>query len=247
MKKTAYPIVMIVLWLHTVPALGADTVDHSLWAELLEAHVKLGVVDYKGFQKDEKKLDQYLEALENVSPDTLDRDAQFAYYINLYNAWTVKLILTEYPDIESIKDIGGFFSSPWKKKIVRVKGGVLTLDNVEHDILRPQFKDPRVHFAVNCASRGCPPLRSEPYRGPDLDRQLDDATAGFINDPQRNYLKGNALYVSRIFKWFKEDFNDDIAGFIIQYADPPLKAALEAGAGRIEIEYLDYDWGLNGS
>jgi hypothetical protein len=222
-------------------------VDHSLYGELLNKYVKDGVVDYQGFKNDEALLDQYLGALENIEVNSLSRDEQFAFYVNAYNSWTIKLILSAYPGIDSIKDLGNIFKSPWEKEIVRIDGKVLTLDDIEHEILRAQFKDPRVHFAVNCASKSCPPLISEPYRGSTLDRQLDDATRTFINDPESNYLKGNNLYVSRIFKWFSEDFNDDIVGFFLKYAEGDLKKELEAQKDKLKIVYLRYSWSLNGA
>jgi hypothetical protein len=120
------------------------------------------------------------------------------------------------------------------------------LDDIEHKILRPRFKDPRVHFAVNCASKGCPPLRSEPYYGSTLEQQLDEVTRGFINDQGRNRLEDQTLYVSRIFKWFSKDFDNDVVGFFAKYAESDLKERLIAGGGKIRVTYLDYDWSLNG-
>ena len=125
-------------------------------------HVENGVVDYGGFQKDEKQLDQYLAQLGRITTEKLSSPERMAFYINLYNAWTIKLILTRYPDIESIKDTGSLFSSPWSKKIVVLENKKVSLDHIEHDLLRPQFKDPRIHFAVNCASKSCPPLLENP-------------------------------------------------------------------------------------
>ena len=222
-------------------------VDNSLYGELLAKYVKNGVVDYQGFKNQEAKLDKYLTVLENTRVSELSRNEQFAFYVNAYNAWTIKLILGAYPDIDSIKDLGNIFQSPWGKKIVRIHGKLLTLDDIEHGILRAQFKDPRVHFAVNCASKSCPPLISEPYRGSTLNRQLDDATRAFINDPSSNYLEGNKLYVSRIFKWFSEDFNDDVVGFFLKYAEGDFKKELEAKKDKVKIVYLSYDWSLNGA
>jgi hypothetical protein len=140
---------------------STEIVDHGIYADLLVKYVKNGVVDYQGFKSEETKLDQYLKVLENTDTKNLSRDEQFAFYANAYNAWTIKLILSAYPGVKSIKDLGSVFKSPWKKKLVRIEGKVITLDDIEHNILRPRFKDPRVHFAVNCASKGCPPLRSE--------------------------------------------------------------------------------------
>lgn len=229
-----------------VSALSGKTLDNTLYAQLLNAHVRDGVVDYQGFKADEKILDAYLDQMAAVNPDKMSRNDQFAFYINAYNAWTIKLILTRYPDISSIKDIGSIFSSPWKKKISRINGDLLTLDEIEHEILRPRFQDPRIHFAVNCASKGCPKLISHPYEAHTLDQQLDTVTREFINNPGRNYLEANTLYVSRIFKWFAEDFNHDIVSFFIQYASDDFRQALTAVGDDLNIRYLNYDWSLNG-
>jgi hypothetical protein len=221
-------------------------VDNSIYGELLNKYVKNGVVDYQGFKNDEGKLDEYLRVLENTNVSELPRDEKFAFYVNAYNAWTIKLVLSAYPGIKSIKDLGNIFRSPWEKEIVRLDGRILTLDDIENVILRAQFKDPRVHFVLNCASKSCPPLLSEPYRGSTLNRQLDNAARAFINDPQSNYLKANKLYVSRIFKWFSEDFNKDVIGFFLKYAEGDFKKELEAKKDELKILYLSYDWSLNG-
>jgi hypothetical protein len=227
-------------------AAAEPAVDNRLYAELLKKYVRAGKVNYAGFKKEEAKLDRYLEILENVDPAGLPRNEQFAFYVNAYNAWTIKLILSGYPDVTSIKDLGSLLKSPWKKKIVRIDGKVISLDHVEHEILRPRYGDPRVHFAINCAAKSCPPLRPEPFSGAILDQQLDDSTRSFINDPKSYRLEDNELYVSRIFKWFSEDFNDDIYGFFLKYATGDLAEELEAKAGRIVVKYLHYDWSLNG-
>jgi hypothetical protein len=187
-----------------------------------------------------------LLVLEKTDTKVLSRNERFAFYINAYNAWTIKLILGKYPGVESIKDLGSLFKSPWKKKICRIDGDVLTLDHIEHEILRPVFKDPRVHFAVNCASKSCPPLRTEPYSGLLLDSQLESSTMEFINDPGYNFLKDDTLYVSRIFEWFSGDFNGDVIAFFLKYARGELKEKLETGRDKITVKYLDYDWSLNG-
>lgn len=235
------------LLLAAPPAGAGAAVDHGIFAELLARHVAEGVVSYAGFKADEARLDQYLKVLEQVEPRRLGRDEQFAFYINAYNAWTIKLILTGYPGVASIKDLGSLFQSPWKRAIVRIDGGLSTLDHIEHDILRPRFQDPRVHFAVNCASKSCPPLLNEPYRGDVLDAQLTRVTADFLNQPAHSRLEGDRLWVSAIFKWFAEDFNNDVLGFYRKYARGDLKQKLEAVRGRIEVRYMDYDWSLNGT
>lgn len=224
---------------------SAAAESHCIYARLLRKYVQDGEVDYSGFKKEEEKLNQYLKALEKTDSKKLSRNEQFAFYVNAYNAWTIKLILSGYPGIKSIKDLGNFFQSPWKKKLCRIDGQTLTLDDIEHKILRPRFQDPRVHFAINCASKSCPPLLSEPYRGSILDQQLDSTVRAFINDPAKNHLNGGTLYVSKIFKWFAKDFNDDIIEFIIKYAQDNFKKRLASEQGKITIKYLDYDWSLN--
>lgn len=224
----------------------ALAIDHSLFGELLKKYVKEGKVDYAAIKTEEVKLNRYLAILENVNPQSLPRNEQFAFYINAYNAWTIKLILTKYPDIKSIRELGFLNAGPWKKKVVRLKGEMVSLDHIEHDILRPRYKDPRVHFAINCAAKSCPPLRSEPYLADILDQQLDRATRSFINNPKSYRFDGRVFYVSRIFKWFSEDFNEDAIGFILQYAAGDLKKKLGTHSEKFNVKYLDYDWSLNG-
>ena len=218
--------------------------DNSIYKDLLKKNVNKGVVNYQGFKNDEARLDAYLDILAQTDTKSLSRNGRFAFYINAYNAWTIKLILSGYPGIKSIKDLGSLFKSPWKKTICRIDGKVISLDDIEHNILRPEFKDPRVHFAINCASKGCPPLRADPYEEKSLDHQLDDAARSFINDPNRTYFKESNLYVSSIFKWFSEDFGD-VTFFISKYAAGKLKKEFEFNTV-IRVKYLDYDWSLNG-
>ncbi|NNF99320.1 MAG: DUF547 domain-containing protein [Desulfobacteraceae bacterium] len=231
----------------SIPASGDNgpIIDNTVYAHLLKAHVADGLVDYDGFKTDGEKLDDYLKVLSKVKPETLTEPAAFAFYINAYNAWTIKLILTGYPGVTSIKNLGSLLRSPWKKELARIDGRMVTLDQIEHDILRPRFKDPRVHFAINCAALSCPPLRPEPYTEDRLEQQLEDATIRFINSPDRNYLKDDTLYVSKIFKWFNEDFNGDVPGFMKKYARGTLKQSLDGAGGPLKIKYLHYDWSLN--
>ena len=220
--------------------------DHSLWGELLAKYNQAGHVNYAGFKSEEASLDAYLGQLSKIDPESLSSSDRFAFYVNAYNAWTIKLILSSYPGLKSIKDLGNLFKSPWKRKFVDLNGKKVSLDYIEHDILRPQFQDPRVHFAVNCASLGCPPLFKEPFIGSRLDQQLNTATTAFINDNRYNRLEGNTLYVSMIFKWFKEDFNNDIIAFFEQFAADELKSSIKNRRATLQVKYLDYDWGLNG-
>jgi len=225
---------------------AGETVDNSIYADLLAKYVRQGAVDYAGLKKEEARLDQYLKVLEHVDAKALSGNDQFAFYVNAYNAWTIKLILSGYPGVKSIKDFGNLLKSPWKKKFVRIDRNVISLDDIEHGILRPRFKDPRVHFAVNCASIGCPSLLSEPYEGSKLDEQLDHSARSFINNSQRNRFDGRTLYVSSIFKWFSEDFHDDVPGFFLKYVEGTFKKELEAKKDRLKIKFLQYDWSLNG-
>lgn len=248
MKRILAPAFLMIAGILAAAAPAHGTrVDHGLYASLLNRHVAGGTVDYRSLQNDEAILDRYLDALAVVNPNTLPAGEQFAFYANAYNAWTLKLILSRYPNLRSIKDLGSLFKSPWKKKIARIDGQLLTLDQIEHDILRKRFRDPRVHFAVNCASKGCPPLQAEPFTGSRLNDQLDRAARQFINNSRFNRLEGDTLRVSRIFDWFSKDFNDDVIGYFLNYAHGPLRERLVKNKGRIRIKYLDYDWSLNGT
>jgi hypothetical protein len=162
----------------------------------------------------------------------------------------VELILTGYPDIESIKDLGSLFQSPWKKRFIPLLGETRTLDDIEHILIRGsgRYVEPRIHFAVNCASIGCPALRPEAYVAARLDDQVEEATRNFLADRTRNRLEDDTLYVSSIFKWYREDFEKGwrgattLNGFIALYQQP---LALGENADKLDIEFLDYDWRLN--
>lgn len=221
---------------------------HRGWGELLQHHVESGVVDYQGFKKDEQQLDSYLALLDQTDPDSLSAGDQLAYFINGYNSYTIKLILDNFKDGQppgSIRNIGGLFANPWKITFVKLGGQTYSLDNVEHDIIRPRFNEPRIHFAVNCASKSCPPLLSEPYEGSRLDEQLENATRGFLADSEHNRVDGDTLYVSSIFKWYGEDFQDDPASFVLSHADGELRERINQLGPDIRVKYLDYDWSLN--
>ncbi|WDP93231.1 MAG: DUF547 domain-containing protein [Desulfobacter sp.] len=226
------------------PGLSAG-VDNRIYAQLLKAHVKKGRVDYGGFKREEALFDQYLKILSDTDPKALTRNHRFAFYINAYNAFTIKLILSEYPEVNSIKELGGFFSSPWSKKFISLGGWKVSLDYIEHEVLRPEFKDPRVHFAINCAARSCPPLLNRPYQGERLERQLEEQTRAFINNKRSSFVKEGTLFISKIFDWFEEDFSDNPLLFIRQYAGERLRAELDGAGPEPDITYLYYDWSLN--
>ena len=254
---------LIVLMVPSI--LAAKTFDHSEWDKLTKSNVveiRGGVateVDYGSFKKNHGVLSAYLERLSAVSQaqfDGLSNSDQLAFLINAYNAWTVELILTEYPSLESIRDLGGFLSSPWKKEFVPLFGAEVSLDHIEHELIRGsgRYNDPRIHFAVNCASIGCPALRSEAYVGERLEQQLEAQTQAFLQDRTRNRLHKKELQVSSIFKWYQNDFEqgwrgaDSLDAFFALYAESLEldQATLKRlKSGKIDIEFLDYDWRLN--
>lgn len=231
-------------------------VDHAAWDRLLERHVRAGDdginrVAYAGFSgADRFALDGYVQALGATAISRYGADEQFAFWANLYNALTVQVVLAHYP-VASIRDIdispGLFAQGPWGKKLVSVEGEPLSLDDIEHRILRPIWKDPRVHYAVNCAALGCPDLPGEAFTAQRLETQLERAARGFVNHPRAARVDGGRLRVSSIYSWFKDDFGGSDAGVIAhlkRYAAPPLRSALDAIRG---VNGHDYDWRLNGA
>lgn len=242
-------IIVLILMLLSAGAAGAESV-HSKWSELLSRHVHQGVVDYRGFKENEAELDAYLAQLAETDPEQLSEQDKLAYWINGYNSYTVKLILDNFKNGEppsSIRRIGGLFSNPWKISFAVMGGTTYTLDNIEHDIIRVQFDEPRIHFAVNCASKSCPILISEAYEGNTLDDQLEQSTRDFLENPEHNFLEGDTLYVSSIFKWYKEDFKDDPLSFFLNHTSGELQQQLRSRKEQIRIKYADYDWSLNGA
>lgn len=217
--------------------ISEEIIDHSEWDRLLKKHVNAkGLVDYKGFKKDKSALDGYLKMLSENSPNN-DWSVQelLAYYINLYNAATVKLIVENYP-IKSIKDI----NRPWTKARIQIGEKMLSLDDIEHGILR-KMNEPRIHLAINCASISCPKLIAEAYTANKINEQLDRATEKFINSDE-NEISFNAPRLSSIFKWYKKDYKingkADLIGFINQYS----KVKISSSA---KISYKTYNWNLN--
>jgi hypothetical protein len=240
------------------PAEGAtETIDHSAWDRLLKTYVKEGAdglnrVDYASLKAEGlPALRDYIGALEQADPNKLDRDQQFALLANLYNAKTLEIVASRYP-VKSIKDIslgGGLVAAvtggPWKAKVTKLKGVELSLDDIEHGILRPIFKDPRVHYAVNCASVGCPNLRDEAFTGARLNEQLEQAAKDYVNSPRGVSFENGAPTVSSIYVWFIDDFGGDDHGVLDhlrKYAGPDLAKRL---AGVTSLGGDGYDWSLN--
>ncbi len=243
----------------------AASFDHGSWDGLLKKHVvsinsgNSTQVDYAGFSNDRSQLKGYLRRLEAVSMTTFNhwsKPEQLAFLINAYNAWTVELILTKYPRLESIKDLGSWLTSPWAKKFVPLLGETRSLDGIEHGLIRAEgsYREPRIHFAVNCASIGCPALSAAAYTGEHLTAQLDEATQHFLSDRSRNRLEGNTLYVSKIFDWYRKDFERGwggyrrLAQFLVDHSTAlglSSRNVRDLKSGAIDIDFLDYDWYLN--
>jgi hypothetical protein len=228
-------------------ARAAPKVDNRSYAELLARHTRDGLVDYASFKAEHQRLKTYLEHLAGINPDELSRDDAFAYYINLYNAATIDLILDNYPGIESIKDIGGFFGNPWKIKFITLKNKKVHLDHVEHEILRPTYRDPRLHFAVNCASLGCPPLHAKPFESETLYATLDELTRRNMADPAHTRLEGDDLYVNKVFDWFGDDWGakEDKVTFVKKFSSSEQAEKIDKLGSRLHLKYSDWDWALN--
>ena len=245
------------------PALAQFDPGYAAWDALVRKHVKWlpdnkqSRVDYAAFKADRAELKKVLDAMSAVPKAEFDkwpREQQMAFLVNAYNAFTVELILTKYPNLKSIKELGSFVQSAWKKKFFSLFGEERYLDWIEHEQLRPNYKDPRVHAAVNCASIGCPALRNEAFTAAKLDAQFDDGMLRFMGDRSRNRVKGGQLEVSSIFKWFREDWEQGHRGFakvedlFAKYAvqltdDAGEQARLRERA--LPVSHLDYDWSLN--
>lgn len=269
-------LALLIGWLPSPVLHAVEAVDeaalHAPFSRLLAAHVQwradgsASTVDYRGFARERPALDAYLAALSAISRAQFDawpRASRQAFLINAYNGQTIALVLGGGPEVRSIKQLGGWFSSPWQQRFFTLLGAERSLDEVEHTLLRgaADFAEPRIHFAVNCASVGCPALRHEAYVGASLDAQLEDQTRRFLRDRRRNRIDaangatGSAV-LSKIFDWYADDFEIGFRGahsvqqFLALYADvlapgqeTVVRAALAADA--LSIDYGDYDWTLN--
>lgn len=221
--------------------------SHELWNTLLKKNVAAdGKVNYKAFVKDSVELNKYLKLLTDNPPNEKiwTANEQKAFWINAYNAFTIKLIIKYYP-IKSIKDIGSkiqipFVNTPWDVKFISIGKEKMDLNNIEHGQLRKKFDDPRIHFALVCASKSCPALLNEAYDPARLEQQLDKQGKAFLKDVSRNKISADNPQLSKIFDWYKTDFTKkgSIIDFLNNYA--PVKINVNA-----KITYLDYDWSLN--
>jgi len=229
-------------------------VDHSIWDAFLKKYVRysdslgMNVLPYAEVTpEDRRRLDSYIRMLEGTAVSDLSRRSQKAYWINLYNAKTIQLVLEHYP-VDSIKDIkiGGLFSrGPWKKEVLEIEGEQLSLNDVEHRILRPIWEDPRIHYAVNCASIGCPDLPDLAYTESETERMLDEGARRYINSDRGVAYIDDTLYLSSIYDWFQEDFGDSLEGVFThlrRFADEETLQELNEYSGSVEYRY---NWSLN--
>lgn len=230
------------------------TIDHSDWSRFLSRYVHPGDgginrVDYAGVRpEDRRALQRYIDELSAIEISGYSRAAQFGYWVNLYNALTVRVVLDHWP-VDSIRDIdlssGLFAVGPWKRALIEVEGEELALDDIEHRILRPIWRDPRIHYAVNCASIGCPNLQTEAFTPNNRERLLDAAARDYVNHPRGVTPTPDGLILSSIYDWFVDDFDVDggVVEHLRRYASPDLQARL---GGSVAIADYVYDWDLNG-
>ncbi len=237
--------------------------DHALWDNVLKSYVvvdkhKHTWVDYQKIKNDSAALQPYLVSLSRVSRADFQnwpKDERLAFLINAYNAWTIQLVVENYP-VESIRDIGSLLQSPWKKAFIPLLGEVVSLDGIEHGMIRAsgRYEELRIHFALNCASVGCPPLRQEAYTADRLDQQLQAQTRQFLADRTQNRQAGKVLELSAIFKWYRGDFEKgwldyhSLDQFLLAYSsDLGLsdQAEKRLQAGEFKLRFLEYDWRLN--
>jgi hypothetical protein len=240
-------------WLAHDPS-STEQINHNIWQGWLNRYLStaedgITYIDYASVTaEDKQQLAAYIFDLGSLPISLYNRNQQRAYWINLYNALTIELIVKHYP-VDSIRDIDispGFFSNgPWQKPLLQVEGEPLSLDDIEHRILRPIWRDPRLHYAVNCASIGCPNLQAQAFTAENTERLLEQAAKAYINHPRGARIANGKLHVSSIYKWFREDFGDSEQGVIKHlrhYAEPPLDAQLQATT---DIRSYHYDWDLN--
>ncbi len=235
MKKTLILLIVIL-------TLSQSYAQTSIFNELLQKHVSNnGFVDYKSLKNDENKLHIYLTYLEKTTPEkSWSKNKQKAFWINAYNAYTLKVILDSYP-VKSIMDIKKKGRNAWKIPFVKIGKTTYTLDYIEHEILRKKLFDPKIHVGVNCASNSCPKLSNIAFTEANIERELTRLMKDFINDNNRNNVSYKKVQISKIFNWFKSDFtkNGSIIDYLNKYATTKIKS-------NARINFLEYDWSLNG-
>lgn len=229
--------------------------QHQIFSDVLSKYVKNGLVDYKGLEK-ENNLNKYLKQLSATNPDKLSHNEKLAFWINAYNAFTLQVIRDNYP-VKSITDLhtGGkvigylLGKTVWDKEFITINDKKYSLNDIEHKILR-KMNEPRIHFAIVCASISCPELRNEAFEADKIDAQLQEQTTKFLNDKTRNHfdLKNRKAYISEIFNWFGEDFgktDENILKFIANYIPLGISNDIKNNISKWDISFNDYDWNLN--
>ena len=228
--------IFIFIFLCATISVAAQSLDHSRWNDMLKSYVNIdGKVNYKRIKADEKKLEIYLNTLsENTPQDSWTKAEKLAYWINAYNAFTIKLIIDNYP-IKSIKDI----KQPWDKKFIDIDGKLISLNQIEHDILR-KMNEPRIHFAIVCASVSCPKLQNTAFDPSKIEEQLTNATKEFLADSSKNNISQESIKISKIFDWFSKDFTQDgsLINFLNQYSEVTISPSAKK-------QFKNYNWALN--
>jgi len=226
--------------------------SHQPYAHVLKKSVKDSLVNYGALKSDHKDLNTYLDQLAGVPEKDFkkwSRSQQLSFLINLYNAQTLQLIINHYP-LKSIKDIGNFLKGPWDQPVVRLFGKEITLNKLEHELLRKEYQEPRLHFVLVCAALGCPPLQEEPYLPDKLEQQFEDQGKRFLANRHKNSVNvhEHVIYLSPIFRWFEDDFVNK-SGSVLAFVQPyfPLETTRALLKGGFKIRYTDYNWSLNDS
>lgn len=258
MKRKLLAVSLIFSFLFLIHRGMAQEFDHSHsgFAGVLDKFVEVqdfsSKVNYAELKQKSEILREYLAQLSSVSTQQYQKfseEQKLAFLINAYNAFTLQLVIEHYP-LKSIRDIGGVFRSPWKIKFFKLLERTRSLDQLEHEMIRSSFDEPRIHFAINCASIGCPGLAKEPYVATTLNQQLDRAAAIFLKDRSRNRLdpENGRIYLSKIFDWFGDDFRKkgrSLESFLVKYFELDARQKSALLAGEFDLEFLDYDWRLN--
>jgi hypothetical protein len=247
---------LVLVSLGAGPARAAEPPNYKAWQDLLaKDYDPVKGMAYKGLKEHDKAtLDQLRTQLAAVDVNALPRPDQLAYWINLYNVSTVAVVVDGYP-VKSIRDLSTdpiIRLNVFKKPAVKTKAGTVSLNDVENDKIRDGFKDPRIHFAINCAAKSCPPIRTEPYTGSRLDEQLDDQARRFLNGPHGVRIEkdgdGVKLHATKILDWFKDDFEKWGGGrlaFVRKFLTADKQKQIDAAKGKVELVFDDYDWSLN--
>lgn len=253
--KKLFGLILLSILIAVITTQTSSAQTHQPFTDMLKKYVKNGLVDYENLKND-KQLDKYLSQLSGTNPNKLSREEKLAFWINAYNAFTLQVVRDNYP-IESITELhtGGKIigyligKTVWDKEFITINNKKYSLNDIEHKILR-KMNEPRIHFAIVCASISCPELRNEAFEADKIDAQLQEQTTKFLNDKSRNHfdVKSRKAYISEIFNWFGEDFgkiDENILKFISKYLQADITADINTNVSRWEISYNDYNWNLN--